>query len=171
MCIRDSSTLSSRFCIIKQPRAAMMEEEKKREHEWLLGTGMKSVLTMYWAHFFHGFLYRPCRALWWLLAQSGWKRCPTEWRKHTHSQCQFLLSTAVGLSYHGAEPSGIANVSNMEDKVNVVHLLFNHARGVEGVWLYVLDQKEAAIFLTTSHVYCQRNSAFRIFFVAIVWLF
>ena len=63
-----------------------------------------------------------------------------------------MRCTCIGQSYHSAESSGIADVTNVEDKVNLVYLRFDHPRGVEGLRLDILHYKEALIFLTTSHV-------------------
>ena len=62
------------------------------------------------------------------------------------------------MAHHGAESPGIADVSKMENKVNVstIHLLEDHVSGVEGVWLDVVEEKEASIFLSTTHIYREK---------------
>lgn len=63
-------------------------------------------------------------------------------------------SITLSFAHHRAESPGIADVPKMEDKVNTaaIHLLENHMCGVEGVRLNVVEQKEASILLTTTHV-------------------
>ena len=64
------------------------------------------------------------------------------------------------MTHHGTESPGIADVSKMENEVNVstVHLLEDHMSGVEGVGLDVVEEKEASIFLTTTHIYREKKS-------------
>ena len=68
------------------------------------------------------------------------------------------------MAHHGAESPGIADVSKMENKVNVstIHLLEDHVSGIEGVWLDVVEEKEASIFLSTTHIYGEKRQLFKL---------
>lgn len=61
-------------------------------------------------------------------------------------------------SHHSTESSGIAQVSKVKNEVDIsaVHLLQDHVSCVEGIWLYVVEQKEASILFTTSHVWVNK---------------
>ena len=63
------------------------------------------------------------------------------------------------MAHHGTESSGIADVSKMENEVNIstIHLLEDHVSGVERVGLYIVEKKEASIDLTTTHIYRKKK--------------
>ena len=56
------------------------------------------------------------------------------------------------LTHHRAESSGIADISNVQHKVNLIHHVLKHACGVERVRLNVLNQKEATVQHPTTHI-------------------